>query len=163
MNGNKRAFDCFSLMDTSKISRVEGIHNIAAIFPDTKEVTGKGGKCVVYQKVFSLIPGQMVILKREEETIGSLTQEDISHRLYRLKRIFSPDDGRLQLQHHLESRDDKALEQAYSDYGKSGKNGFSTIDYIRPYPRLLLSLSKQNFWIEGTDFVIKNGKVIPIK
>lgn len=161
-NGKNRAYECLSLMDAAKISNVEGVHDLASVFPETKEVINKSGKCTVYNKVFSLIPGQMVILKRDDEMLMSLTQEEISHRLYRLKRIYSPDDGRLQLQHHLESRDDKALEQAYPNNGRSGKNGFSTINYEEPYPRLLLSLSKQNFWIEGTDFVIKNGKVIAL-
>ena len=160
--GNKRTFDCLSLMDASKISKAEGIHHLGFIFPDSKEVIDKKGQRTIYNKVFTLIPGQMVVLKREGEMLASLTQEEISHRLYRLKRIYSPDDGRLQLQHHLESRDDKALEQAYPNNGKSGKNGFSIINYETPYPRLLLSLSNQNFWIEGTDFVIKNGKVIAL-
>ena len=102
----------------------------------------------------------MVILKREDENLRSLNMEEISNRLYKLRRIFSPDDGRLQLQHHLESRDDKALELAYPNNGKSGKNGFTTIDYNTPYPRLLLSLSKQLCWLEGIDFIIRNGKVI---
>ena len=147
-------------MDASRISKAENIHELASIFPDTKEVVNKDGKPVIYQKLFSLIPGQMVILKREDENLRSLNMEEISNRLYKLRRIFSPDDGRLQLQHHLESRDDKALELAYPNNGKSGKNGFTTIDYNTPYPRLLLSLSKQLFWIEGIDFIIRNGKVI---
>ena len=106
----------------------------------------------------------MVILKKENETLGTLNQEEISRRLYRLRRIFDPNKGLLQLQYHLESRNDKSLAESFpqKEFGKAGTNGFSQIDYTSPWPRLLLSLGNQNFWIEGKDFIIKNGKVIAI-
>lgn len=164
-NGLKKAYECRSLMDASKISKTEDIHDLQSVFSETKEVTTKGGEHLIYNKVFSLIPGQMVILKKEDETLGTLSQEDLSRRLYRLRRIFDPNKGVLQLQYHLESRDDKTLAQAFpqEEFGKSGTNGFSQINYTSPWPRLLLSLGNQNFWVEGTDFIIKNGKVISIK
>ena len=159
-DGKRRVFKCLSLMDASKISNTEDLHNLAYIFPATKEIIDKSKRRVIYNKVFTLIPGQMVIIKREDETLASLTQEEVSHRLYTLKEIEK--DGRLILKHHLEARDDSALEKAYPDNGKSGKKGFSTVNFINPYPKLRLSLSNQHFWVEGKDFIIKNGKVIAL-
>lgn len=163
-DGHKRTYEYVSLMDASKICITEGIHDLQSLFPETKDVVQKGGKHIIYNKVFSLIPGQMVILKKENETLGTLNQEEISRRLYRLRRIFDPNQGLLQLQYHLESRDDKSLAQSFpqKEFGKAGTNGFSHINYTSPWPRLLLSLGNQNFWIEGKDFIIKNGKVIAI-
>lgn len=151
----KRTFACLSLLNAAKICTEEGIHDVTKIFPQTQN-DKKGND---YNKIFTLLPGQMVILKQEGENLNSLSQEELSCRLYRLKKIYAV-DGRLLLQHHLEARDDEALKKAYPNDGEKGKNGFSVIDYNNPYPRLLLSLSNQNFWIEGTDFIIKNGKVI---
>lgn len=151
-NGKKRTFECLSLSDAARINQHEDIKGVTFAFPNVKTI-----KNIDFRLVFSIIPGQMVILKQTGEVLKDLSQEEISCRLYRVKRIYSPDDGRLQLQHHLEARDDKNLALAYPNNGKSGTNGFTTIDYIHPYPRLLLSLAKQNFWIEGKDFIIKNG------
>lgn len=152
----KRTYLCLSLADAAKCSQTEAISNINDIFPYTHIV-----KKSVFTKVFTLIPGQMVILKQDGETLESLTKEQISCRLYRLRRIFDPNNGKLQLQHHLEARDDKKLAADFptKDFGKAGTNGFSKIDYNTPMPRLLLSPGNQSFWVEGADFKIINGQV----
>lgn len=164
-SGKKRTFEVISLFEAARISNSQNIHNIVDVFPDViykEEGTKKKNETVEYKKLFALIPGQMVILKGEEEKVSELSIEDISKRLYVLKRIFDPNQGLLQLQYHLEARDNKALEMAYpkDNYGKSGINGFSSIDLVTPFPRLLLSIGKQNFWVEGLDFEFHNGIVV---
>lgn len=167
-SGEKRIYKCLSLIDTAKIAKTEDIVDVRNAFEESiTKVEGSKKKPlnVEYIKCFAIIPGQMVILKGEDNSLNDLTDAEKSIRLYRITRIFDPKQGLLQLQHHLEARDNDALKEAYPEklYGKKGQNGFSEINYLTPYPRLLLSPGKQNFWIEGTDFRIVNGRIISIK
>lgn len=159
-------YKTISLMEASKILRNEGVRNPIQLLPENisqleKKPRQKAYTEVVYRKVFSIMPGQMVLLRKANENLDALTSEEKLHRLYKVNRIFDPKQGLLQLQYHLEARDDKKLLEDYPNDGKKGKNGFSEIDYDNPLPRLLLSPKKQNFWIEGIDFVIYKGKIKP--
>lgn len=167
-NGEKRTFMCLSLVDASLLAKTEKITDVCDVFSHSlikTEGSKKKPVNVEYTRRFAVIPGQMVILKGDDDKLSDLAEEEKSIRLYRITRIFDPKQGLLQLQHHLEARDNDALKEAYPEktYGKRGQNGFSEINYQEPYPRLLLSPGKQNFWVEGTDFYIKNGNVIEIK
>lgn len=161
---NEREFRCFTLYDVANNMRKERIHNLNELFPESLPIKGgKKKRIEEYKRIFVLIPGQMVILRGHEESVTTLSPEEISKRYYKVCKIKK--DGRILLQHHLEARDDEALMEAYPEetFGKSGKNGFSQINLEDPYPRLLLSRQNHNFWIEGIDFQIVNGVVKGMK
>lgn len=163
---NDRTFRCFTLYDVAKSMHNQQIRNLNELFPESLiEKGGKKKQIVEYKRIFVLIPGQMVILRGHEESVTTLSPEEISKRYYKFCRIFDREKGYLQLQHHLEARDDKSLKIAYpkEKYGERGINGFSKINLNDPYPRLLLSRQYQNFWIEGIDFQIVNGVVKGMK
>jgi CRISPR-associated endonuclease Csn1 len=106
---------------------------------------------------------KVLFYKDKKDELLELSQPEILKRLYKMNRIFDPNDGRLQFQFHMEARDDRALLEAYpeNEFGKRGKNGFSEFDYENSLPRLLLSLGKFDFLIENKDFEIKpDGKII---
>ena len=157
-NEGKRSYECYSLFKAAAVASTEGIRDIPSLFPTYKDVKGK-----IYKKKFVLVYGQMVLLRKDEEKISDIISDSeiTSARLYRFVRVFDPNKGILQLQHHLEARNDAALKIAYpkETYKSSGTNGFSEIDFKNPRPRLLLSMKNQNFWIEGRDFVFRNGKI----
>ena len=159
---NKRKFRCFTLYNVAKSMRNQQIHNINELLPKSlpKEKGGKKKRIEEYKRLFVLIPGQMVILRGDEESVTTLSPEEISKRYYKVCKIKK--DGRILLQHHLEARNDDALNKAYPNE-KSGVNGFSKINLDDPYPRLLLSRQNHNFWIEGVDFQIVNGAVKEMK
>jgi hypothetical protein len=79
-------------------------------------------------------------------------------------------DGRIRFTYHSEARDDKKLMQAFPEnglnnegktYGKSGKNGFSSINWATPWPKLKLSIGNLNMLIENKDFEITpDGEII---
>lgn len=162
-SGSKRCFECVSLLNAAKISSASGTNNGQDIFATTIFRT-VGRKEMEFSRLFTIFPGQMVILKGDEDSVDQLSMQEVSIRLYQVRRIYNPTDGRLQLQHHLESRSDKQLSEAFpkEQFGKAGINGFSTIKLNEPSPRLLLAIGNQNFWVEGQDFVIKNGKVVKL-
>ena len=158
---SKRKFQCFMLYDVADNVRKEKTHNINELLPKSLPIE-KGGKkkqIMEGKRLFVLTPGQMVILRGHEESVTALSPEEISKRYYRVCNI---QKDRILLQHHLEARDDEALNKAYPNE-KSGVNGFSKINLNDPYPRLLLSCQNHNFWIEGVDFQIVNGVVKGMK
>ena len=161
---NKRKFRCFTLYYVANNMRKQKIHDINELLPKSLPIE-KGGKkkrIEEYKRLFVLIPGQMVILRGDEESVTALSPEEISKRYYKVCKI---QKDRITLQYHLEARDGDALMKAYPEetFGNSGKNGFSKINLNDPYPRLLLSCQNHNFWIEGVDFQIVNGAVKEMK
>ena len=73
-------------------------------------------------------------------------------------RLF-PGSGQIQLIYHLDSRDDKQLLTDFPNDGKKGKNGFSEINLVNPYPKLLLSPINIFFLREYKDFIIESGEI----
>jgi CRISPR-associated endonuclease Csn1 len=150
-------FECVSLFNAAKIIKTEGIINEQELFPKQKI---KGNKILDF--AFMLKPGIGIILRKEEHSLNDLAERDLIKRLYFVNRIFDPNRGNIQLQYHLESRDNKALIEAFPNeiYGKKGINGFSFPNFENPLPRLLLDKSKLFLWVEGKDFEIQyDGKV----
>ncbi|MBR6287371.1 MAG: hypothetical protein IKR18_10410 [Bacteroidaceae bacterium] len=148
----KTAFSCLSLFKVSQIMQTEGVHDLRSLFPET--ITEKKKELKLS---FVVVPGTMVVLRKDSESdIREVDTEQLRKRLYCVKGVES--DGRLKLQYHTEARPDNELTDVY---GKLGSIGFSDIDYSNPHPRLRLTQGKQNFWIEGIDFNIVNGVIVP--
>ncbi|MCX6239418.1 MAG: hypothetical protein NTY07_18015 [Bacteroidia bacterium] len=85
---------------------------------------------------------------------------DMDHK-NRIKRLYVitgfEKDGRIRFLYHSEARDDKKLMEAFpkSEHGQNGKNGFSSINWDKPWPKLKLSKDNLNMLIESKDFKIK--------
>src|SRR5690606_30845844 len=94
------------------------------------------------------LPGQKVLLFLETmEELKELNKEELSRRLYFVKKLADANAQRILFQHHLEARTDEQLGVDFprSQFGTKGKDGFSSfmIDFIAP--RLLLTPSNFNF------------------
>lgn len=110
-----------------------------------------------------LCVGKRVLFFKDD----SLELMDMDH-INRLKRLYVitgfEKDGRIRFLYHSEARDDKKLMTAFpeSEYGKNGKNGFSSLNWETPWPKLKLSKDNLNMLIEGKDFNIKPDGVIQL-
>lgn len=164
-----RGYEIRSLKDLSTFDGPE----LNSFFEPIKEI-GKG-KNKEFIPLYAIIKSgtKVLLYKENKEELLELSKSDFSKRLYVMNRIYDPNDGRIQFQHHLEARDDKKLLEAFPEneldlfgnkYGKKGKNGFSEINFENPLPRLLLSPGKFSFIIENKDFKITpDGNIIFIK
>lgn len=110
--------------------------------------------------------GQKVIFYvNDKEELKDLENDDLSNRLYYVKRLADAKTQRILFQHHLEARDDKQLMEDFPkrEYGLKGKDGFSkfSIDFVAP--RLLLTPGNFNFVIEDRDFDMRLDGCIDFK
>ena len=111
--------------------------------------------------VHVFVPGQKVLFyENNREELKEV--ENLSSRLYFVRRLYQASRGNIQFQHHLEARDDKQLLADFpeKDYGKKGVNGFSKFTTNFVAPRLLLSPGNFDFIIEGKDFEINLEGII---
>lgn len=152
-----RGYECRSLMELANLSKINSTHSLEQFFEPFKDL-GRG-KSKISVPLFAVLKPDMRVLfyKGNREELFELSNPEKLKRLYKINRIFDPNQGLLQFQFHLESRDDKALLIAYpeKEFGKRGKNGFSEFNYENSLPKLLLSSGKFDFLIEHKDFEIK--------
>ena len=109
--------------------------------------------------------GQKVIFYTSIDELKDIENEpqELSKRLYFIKRLYQASVGNILFQHHLEARSDEELIQAFpKDIFKSaGKDGFSKFQTDFIAPRILFKPTKPNFIIEGKDFEMKlDGTII---
>ena len=109
--------------------------------------------------------GQKVIFYNSIEELKDIENEpqEISKRMYFIKRLYQASVGNILFQHHLEARSDEELTQSFpKDIFKSaGKDGFSKYQTDFIAPRILFKPTKPNFIIEGKDFEMKlDGTII---
>ena len=90
--------------------------------------------------------------------LNELPSSELSKRLYKI--LGFEKDGRIRFVHHIDSRDDKQLKELESLHGKGIWQGFSSVNYETPWPKLKLSVSNFSFLIEGKDFEVKSDGVI---
>lgn len=117
---------------------------------------GKKAKEAILKHVFML--GQKVLLfENEKEELKDLEKNDLSKRLYFVKRLADANAQRILFQHHLEARDDQQLSLDFPKevFGTKGKDGFSKFSTDFVAPRLLLTPGNFSFIIEGKDFEMK--------
>jgi hypothetical protein len=122
------------------------------------EVLKNGSRLLVFKENELSNKSQTLSVDDYKELLSQTDSKDLNKRLYIFKRLF-PDDGRVQLKYHLESRDDKQLLADFANDGKKGSNGFSEINIINPYPKLLLSPKNLFFLREYKDFIIESGEI----
>lgn len=149
----KRKFRPLNLFEATQIKNGVALSNVNEFFEKSFFVGKKE-----YSLLYILNAGVKVIFYSSfKEELKELTKSELKKRLYFLKKLFDFKTGTIQFQYHLDSRNDKELEEAFpkKEYGQKGKNGFSKIDLDNPYPRLLLSPISFNFIVENKDFKFK--------
>lgn len=108
--------------------------------------------------------GQKVIFYNTFEELKDIQNEpqEISKRLYFIKRLHQASVGNILFQHHLEARSDAELSREFPPniFKSAGKDGFSKYQTDFIAPRILFKPSKPNFIIEGKDFKMElDGKI----
>jgi hypothetical protein len=146
-DGKARAHRCVTLQEVAIANRQSKLNRIEELLP-----TSVTEKKKTLPLAFVLHRGDLVILKDADEPLSSLSESEISKRLYRFCALHDTDRGRLIIQHHL-----------YSQSGDDKAKANSTYKVGDAQPLLLVSKEKQNFWIEHVDFKIEKGKIFPIK
>lgn len=146
-DGKTRAHRCITLQEVAIANRQSKLKNIEELLPDTITKNAK-----ILPLVFVLHRGDLVILKEADETLSSLSESEISNRLYRFCAMEKVKEGKLKMQHHL-----------YSQSGDDKRKASSTYKVGDAQPLLIIAEGKQNFWVEHIDFKIEKGRVIPIK
>ena len=145
-DGKTRVHRCITLQEVAIANRQNKLNNIEELLP-----TSITEKKKTLPLAFVLHRGDLVILKEADEPLSSLSDSEISKRLYRFCALHDTDRGRIKMQHHL-----------YSKSGDDKIKDSSTFKVGDAQPLLLVSKEKQNFWIEHIDFKIEKGKIFLI-
>lgn len=159
-----KGFDCRSLFDVALLHKSTNSKMLEDFFEPFKLI-GRGKSKSIAPLYFVLKPSTKVIFyDADKDDLKGLSIDELSKRIYKMNRIFSSEDGRVQFYHHLEARDEKQLlidlpeKMIWFDekpIGKRQKNGFSKFSSNITLPRLLLTPGNFNFIIEGKDFETK--------
>lgn len=111
--------------------------------------------------------GQKVIFYNQFEELFDIQNnpEEISKRLYFIKRLHQASVGNILFQHHLEAREDDELTKAFPKeiFKSAGKDGFSKYQTDFIAPRILFKPTNPCFIIEGKDFEMKLDGTIVFK
>ena len=165
-----KGFDCRNLFDVALILRTTDSKLLEDFFEPNKLI-GRGNNKMLVPLYSVLKPGIKVIFyEKNKEELKALSNFELSARIYKMNRIFSSEDGRIQFYHHLEARDDKQLLIDFPEktiwfdgkpIGKRQKNGVAKFTMKFIAPRLLVAPSNFNFIIEEKDFEMKlDGTIV---
>ena len=100
--------------------------------------------------------GTMVLFyENSPEELYECSRAELTKRLYKVVKMMK--DGRVTFKYHQEARNDEQLKIDYEKmHGekapKSLTNGYSCVNFVSPYPKLLLSTGNFNMYVEGYDF-----------
>lgn len=108
--------------------------------------------------------GTMVLFyEKSSEELYECSCAELTKRLYKVVKMMK--DGRVTFKYHQEARNDEQLKIDYEKmHGekapKSLTNGCSCVNFVVPYPKLLLSTGNFNMYVEGYDFELTvTGKI----
>ncbi len=155
-NKIERKFILLNLFNTSVLHQLSDSKDL--VVEKELDFNKKGDKVQLY---FILKAGIKVLFYKENnpDELKDLSIKDLSKRLYRIIKFEK--DGRIVFGYHIDARSDNELKALEEIYGKSIYNGFSSVNYDSPWPKVKLSLGNLNFLIEGKDFTIKpDGEII---
>jgi CRISPR-associated endonuclease Csn1 len=145
-----------NVFDSTRFSINQNNDALKEIFKSVEPVKiGRGNKAKEGKLVHIFKQGQKIIFYNENiEELKDLNDNEISKRLYFVKKLADANAQRILFQHHLEARNDEGLSKDFprSEFGTKGKDGFSSFieDFVAP--RLLLTPTNYNFIIENKDF-----------
>jgi len=158
------------IISINKFEAANYLRNIG--FPNGKEELFRQKEPIIIKKkearlihVFEV--GQKVIFYNHIEELNDIQNEpqEISKRLYFIKRLHQASVGNMLFQHHLEAREDEELTKAFPKevFKSAGKDGFSKYQTDFIAPRILFKPTNPNFIIEGKDFEMKLDGSIKFK
>lgn len=150
-NGRKIiSINTFQAIQYSLNKNKDSITDIFKYVEPVKIGKGKNEKEASLKHVFQ-IGQKMLFFFESKEELKEMTKEEISKRLYYIKRFHQAENGNMVVQHHIEARSDKELSAMY---GPKGQNGFTINSLTNKFspPRILFTPSKDIFIIEGKDF-----------
>lgn len=168
----EKGFECRNLFDVALILKTNNPKTTNDYFEPYKQI-GRGNNKIDVPLYAVLKPEiKVVFFEKDKEELKELSNKELSKRIYKMNRIFSSEDGRIQFYHHLDARDDKKLLADFPEKtiwfdgkpaGKRQKNGFAKFSTNFVAPRLLLAPSNFNFIIEGKDFEMNLDRTITFK
>lgn len=100
--------------------------------------------------------GTMVLFyEQSAEELRECSKAELTKRLYKVIKLNK--DGRIAFKFHQEAQNDENLKMSYEKhYGekapKALTDGYSKINFVYPYPKLLISTGNLNMIVEGYDF-----------
>ena len=155
-SGDKIDFKILNLFQAAKTNSYQEGNKINL----DKEITNKKHSLILYAM---LRPSQKgIFFKNSILELKDLSVDELSKRMYKIDGFEK--DGRIRFTHHLSSMSDKELKDLESTFGKGIYQGFSTINFEKPWPKLKLSMGNLKMAIEGMDFTIKmDGSIAWIK
>ena len=154
-----RGFQLLNLFNLSKIRKTVSSEKLENLFEP--EIAIKKPKSLVILNAVLRVGQKVLFFKERREEIELLSLPELSNRLYVINGFGK--DGRIRFTHHLDARDDKALKELESIYGKGIYQGFSTVNFKSPWPKLKLSKANLNFLVEGKDFDINRDSTLMFK
>lgn len=151
----QRGFQLASLYNVSQLKKTS--NTLAQMFE--QEIQIKKPKAQVQLK-YVLTSGLKVIFY--DKDLSELQDRDnineISQRMYVIDGFEK--DGRIRFSHHMDSRSLEDLKTLENKYGKGYWQGFSTVAFQNPNPKLKLSKDSLNMVVEGYDFNIEmDGRI----
>lgn len=164
-NKNGREIVSINKFEAANYIRALGIPN------DKKELFNQKEPVMIKKEESQLVHvfevGQKVIFYNTIDELKDIENEpqEISKRLYFIKRLHQASVGNMLFQHHLEARNDQDLSLAFPKevFKSAGKDGFSKYQADFIAPRILFKPSKPNFIIEGKDFEMELDGTIKFK
>ena len=163
-NENGRKIVSINVLEASRYSLNKNEDSKDAIFKSVEPVyigTGKKKKESKLKHIFQIGQKILFFIDNKEE-LKEITKQEISNRLYTIKRFHQAERGNIVFQHHLEARSEDDLGK---ELGTLGKNGYS-IDKLTNEcspPRILFTPNKDVFIVEGRDFIMKLDGTINFK
>src|SRR5690554_6540633 len=158
--------------DIISINKFEAANYLKIGIPNSKTELFKQKEPIIIKKkearlVHIFEVGQKVIFYNSFNELNDIQNEpqEISKRLYFIKRLHQASVGNMLFQHHLEAREDEELTKAFPKeiFKSAGKDGFSKYQTDFIVPRILFKPTNPNFIIEGKDFEMKLDGSIEFK
>lgn len=101
-----------------------------------------------------LTAGQKVIFYKDDKVeLENLSIKELSNRTYKIEGFEK--DGRIRFMHHLNAMPDSDLKTLEGQFGKAIYQGYSSLNYENPWPKLKLSMGNLKMLIENKDFKVK--------
>ena len=113
----------------------------------------KAGKHQLHLKAVLTSGMKVIFFKEDKSELLNLSAKELSNRVYKIEGFEK--DGRIRLTHHLNAMPDVELKTMESQFGKAIYQGFSSLNFESPWPKLKLSVGNLRMAIESRDFKTK--------
>lgn len=163
-NENGRKIVSINILEATRYSLHNNQDTKEDIFKTVEPVfigIGKKKKESQLKHIFEV--GQKILFFTDnKDELKIISKDEISNRLYVVKRFHQAERGNIVFQHHLEARSEDELGK---ELGTLGKNGYSIDKLTNDFspPRILFTPNKDVFVVEGNDFEMKLDGTIKFK